>query len=53
MRNFDLGFDVITRRERNHKCRDWTTQDVAPFYNMGRDVLSPDEPANENTWQKL
>jgi len=36
MRNLDFGFDVITRRERDHECHDWTTQDAALFYVMGR-----------------
>ena len=27
MRNLDLGFGVITRQERDHKCRNGTTQD--------------------------
>jgi len=48
MRNLDFGFDVITRRERDHQCREWTTQGAAPCYVMGRDVLSHGEPANES-----
>jgi len=48
MRNFDFGLDVITRRERDHQCRDWTTQGAAPCCVMERDVLSPEELANES-----
>jgi len=29
MRNIDFGFDVITRQERDHECRNGTTQDNA------------------------
>jgi len=53
MRNSDFGFDVITRREHDHACRDGITQDATPCYVMWRDVLSPDEPTNENTRQTL
>jgi len=27
MRNLDFGFNVITRQERDHECRNGTTQD--------------------------
>ena len=47
MRNLDFGFDVITRRERDHQCRDWATQGAAPCCVMERDVLSLEELANE------
>jgi len=29
MHNLDFLFDVITRQERDHECRDGTTQDNA------------------------
>ena len=31
MRNLKFGFDVITRRERDHECRDWIAQDTVPL----------------------
>jgi len=36
MRNLNFGFDVITRRERDHECRDWIAQDIAPLYEARR-----------------
>ena len=36
MRNLDFGFDALTRRERDHECRDWTMLDAAPCYVMTR-----------------
>jgi len=43
MRNSDIGFDVSTCREHDHACRDGITQDAAPCYVMGSDVLPHDE----------
>ena len=42
MRISDFGFAVSTRREHDHACRDGITQDAAPCYVMGRDVLPHD-----------
>ena len=42
MRNSHFGFDVSTRREHDHACRDGITPDAAPCYVMGREVLPHD-----------
>jgi len=49
MRNLDFGFDVFTRRERDHEYRDWIAQDTVPLYETLGHVI---ESTNENTWQK-
>jgi len=43
MHNSDFGFDVSTRREHDHACRDGITQDATQCFVMGRDVLPHDE----------
>jgi len=48
MHNLDFGFDMITRRERDHQCRDCITPGAAPCCVMKRVDLLPDEPANES-----
>jgi len=36
MRNLNFGFDVITRQECDHECRDGTTQDSAVLRHEAR-----------------